>query len=44
MYRNMSAFNKMMFCYLEAENEGRDYIDKAEVKSKRGWKGPSTAA
>ena len=42
MYRNMSALNKMMFCYLEAENAGRDYIDKAEVKSKRRWNGPST--
>lgn len=42
MYRNMSALNKMMFCYLEAENAGRDYIDKAEVKANRGWNGPST--
>lgn len=42
MYRNMSALNKMMFCYLEAENVGRDYIDKAEVKANRGWNGPST--
>lgn len=42
MYRNMSALNKMMFCYLEAENAGRDYVDKAEVKADRGWNGPST--
>lgn len=42
MYRNMSALNKMMFCYLEAEALGRDYIDKAEVKANRGWNGPST--
>ena len=42
MYRNMSALNKMMFCYLEAENRGKDYIDKAEVKANRGWDGPST--
>lgn len=38
----MSALNKMMFCYLEAENAGRDYLDKAEVKANRGWNGSST--
>lgn len=42
MYRNMTALNKMMYCYLEAEEAGRDYIDKAEVKRIRGWRGPST--
>lgn len=42
MYRNMSALNKMMFCYLETENVGRDYIIKNEVKRLRGWNGPST--
>lgn len=44
MYRNMSALNKMMYCYLEAERVGRDYIVKSEVKDKRGWDGPSTYA
>ena len=38
----MTALNKMMYCYLEAEEAGRDYIDKAEVKRIRGWRGPST--
>ncbi len=42
MYRNMSALNKMMYCYLEAEKSGRDYIIKSEVKTSRGWNGPST--
>ena len=42
MYRNMSALNKMMYCYLEAEKLGRDYIIKKEVKMLRGWNGPST--
>lgn len=41
MYRNMSALNKMMYCYLEAEKAGRDYIIKKEVKILRGWNGPS---
>lgn len=42
MYRNMSALNKMMYCFLEAEQIGRDYIVKSEIKEKRGWNGPST--
>lgn len=44
MYRNMSALNKMMYCYLEAEKRGKDYISKEEVKTSRGWDGPSTYA
>ena len=41
MYRNMTALNKMMECFLDTSE---DYIVKADVKAKKGWNGPSTYA
>lgn len=41
MYRNMTAINKMMECFLETSE---DYIIKSKVKETKGWNGPSTYA
>lgn len=39
VYRNMSALNKMMYCYIE---EKKDYIEKEKIINRRKWDGPST--
>lgn len=39
VYRDMSALNKMMYCYIE---EKKDYIEKEKIINRRKWDGPST--
>ena len=39
VYRNISALNKMMYCYIE---EKKDYIEKEKIINRRKWDGPST--